>query len=427
MEDDKLIEVVTGHAFIFTKLIDVLNQNLTEITIQFIQDIHQNAKIEDTYTYKDKEKDEESETEMDAESESADESETESDDESESEPEEVKKPINKKEEKERKKREKEKAKKKKEKEKIKKKKEKEKLKEKEKKKKDKTKKNEKHYKEPKDDEPEVEEPKNNGGMRIIAIDEQKTILIYVKLPSEQFDKFYVKKSSHSIGVNLELFYKFMKTVDKNSLLTMSIDKDDEQTLVLRLEDDEKPCYTEFRQKLLDLNDEQQKLPREKPFDMAVRMKTSEFKKVCSEMNIFSEYVEITCTINEITFKCHGDSSNFSKTYKNSELGVIIYCTKKNVTEITEPVMVQAIFNLKHLVTFGKCVNLCEELVLFLRNDWPLFINYTIGRLGKMLVGVAPVDDKTLTRETDYDGGIDKYYDKKNIIMKDKDEAYGHGA
>jgi hypothetical protein len=46
MEDDKLIEVVTGHAFIFTKLIDVLNQNLTEITIQFIQDVNQNTKIE---------------------------------------------------------------------------------------------------------------------------------------------------------------------------------------------------------------------------------------------------------------------------------------------------------------------------------------------------------------------------------------------
>jgi proliferating cell nuclear antigen len=261
-------------------------------------------------------------------------------------------------------------------------------------------------------------------MRIIAIDEQKTILIFVKLPSEQFDKFYVKKSSHSIGVNLELFYKFMKTVDKNSLLTMSIDKDDEQTLVLRLEDDEKPCYTEFRQKLLDLNDDQQKLPREKPFDMAVRMKTSEFKKVCSEMNIFSEYVEITCTINEITFKCHGDSSNFSKTYKNSERGVIIYCTKKLSVDDVEPVMVQAIFNLKHLVTFGKCVNLCEELVLFLKNDWPLFINYTIGRLGKMLVGITPVDDKTLKRETDYDGTIVKYYDKKNIILKDKDDEYG---
>lgn len=416
MEDDKLIEVVTGHAFIFTKLIDVLNQNLTEITIQFIQDIHQNDKLEDKYKIDHEDGDEEEEDEDE------DEDEEEDEDEVEEEEEEIKKPINKKEEKERKKREKEKAKKKKEKEKAKKKKEKEKAKAKEKKKKEKMK-NEKHYKEPQEEKPETEEIKNDGGMRIIAIDEQKTILIYVKLPSEQFEKFYVKKSSHSIGVNLELFYKFMKTVDKNSLLTMSIDKDDEQTLVLRLEDDEKPCYTEFRQKLLDLNDEQQKLPKEKPFDMAVRMKTGEFKKVCSEMNIFSEYVEITCTINEITFKCHGDSSNFSKTYKNSELGVIIYCTKKNVEEITEPVMVQAIFNLKHLVTFGKCVNLCEELVLFLKNDWPLFINYTIGRLGKMLVGVAPVDDKTLTRETDYDGGIDKYYDKKNIVLKD--DAYGY--
>ena len=62
-----------------------------------------------------------------------------------------------------------------------------------------------------------------------------------------------------------------------------------------------------------------------------------------------------------------------KTYKNSELGVIIYCTKQSTLESTEPVMVQAIFNLKHLVTFGKCVNLCEELVLFLKMLYHLLL------------------------------------------------------
>ncbi len=419
MEEDKLIEVVTGHAFIFTKLIDVLNQNLTEITIQFIQDINQNSSKTKKVDDKEEEEEDEDREDEDDEEEELDEDESETMTESESE-EDGK--INKKS-----KKEKEKEKKRKEKEKKKKKKEKEKEKRKKQKEKEKEKKNDKHYKESiKKIDDDVEEVKNNGGMRIIAIDDQKTILIYVKLPSEQFDKFYVKKSFHSIGVNLELFYKFMKTVDKNSLLTMSIDKDDEQTLVLRLEDDEKPCYTEFRQKLLDLNDEQQNLPKEKTFDMSVRMKTNEFKKVCSEMNSFSDFVEITCTINEITFKCSGDSSDWSKTYKNSERGVIILCTKKTTTE-DEPVMVQAIFNLKHLVTFGKCVNLCEELVLFLKNDWPLFINYTIGRLGKMLVGVSPVDGKTLKREADYDGATDKYYDKKNIVVKDKDDSYGHTA
>ena len=257
--------------------------------------------------------------------------------------------------------------------------------------------------------------KNNGGMRIIALDEQKTVLIYVKMGSDQFDEFYVKKKKHSIGIDLVQLHKFMKTIDKESMMTISIDKDDEQNIIFELENNEKPSNITYMQKLLDLDDTPQKLPQETNFDISVAINTVDFRKLCNEMSQFSEYVEITCTSKEITFKCQGDSNAYVKTFKNSASGVRILCTKNNAKGL---VMVQAIYSLKHLVTFGKCVNLCTEMQLFLKNDWPLFIHYTIGLLGKMLVGLSPVDEKTIKRDNDYDEDLEKYYGSKKVVMKD---------
>lgn len=256
-----------------------------------------------------------------------------------------------------------------------------------------------------------------GGIRIMAVDNYQTLLIYVKLNSEQFVDFYVKPQIYSVGIDLIQLHRFMKTVDKDSIMNIYIDKDDEQNIGFNLENASDSSSADYKQKLLDIDDNTKKLPHETNFEMTVAMDTANFKKICTEMSNFAEYVEIECTSKEITFRCQGDSNHYVKTFKhsdkNSDSGVRI-TSLKNEKGLN---MVQAIYNLKHLVTFGKCTNLCTEMQLYLKNDYPLFINYTIGLLGKMLVGLSPIDEKTIKRENDYDDNTDKYYSNKKVTMK----------
>jgi proliferating cell nuclear antigen len=211
----------------------------------------------------------------------------------------------------------------------------------------------------------------------------------------------------------------MKTVDKDSVMVMKIDSDDEQYIKFELENNIKNNTTTYNQKVMDIDDDPTKLPTDTSFEMSVAMDTSDFRKICQEMNQFAEYVEITCTAREIKFRCQGDSSALERVFKSSDTtGVRIMCPEKPNGKKEKLVMVQAIYNLKHLVTFGKCVNLCTEMQLFLKNDYPLFINYPIGNIGKMLVGLSPVDEKTIKRDADYDDSNDKFYPNKKAIMKD---------
>jgi proliferating cell nuclear antigen PCNA len=269
------------------------------------------------------------------------------------------------------------------------------------------------------EEKKTEKKKNVGGIRIIALDQYKTLLIYVRLNSDEFEEFYVKpKTLFSIGLDLVQLHKFMKTVDKDSIMTIKIEKDDEQHVKFELSNSLKNSVATYEQKVMDIDDDPTKLPVDTSFEMSVAMDTTDFKKICQEMSNFAEHVEITCTPRDIKFRCEADSSAYEKTFKSSETtGVRILCPEKD-NKKDKLIMVQAIYNLKHLVTFGKCVNLCTEMQLFLKNDYPLFINYPIGNIGKMLVGLSPVDSNTLKRDADYDDTNDKYYSSKKAVIKE---------
>jgi proliferating cell nuclear antigen len=55
-------------------------------------------------------------------------------------------------------------------------------------------------------------------------------------------------------------------------------------------------------------------------------------------------------------------------------------------------IVQGVFALKHLVLFGKCTNLCNSIELYLKNDYPLIIKYSVASLGEIKLCLAPKVD-----------------------------------
>ena len=52
-------------------------------------------------------------------------------------------------------------------------------------------------------------------------------------------------------------------------------------------------------------------------------------------------------------------------------------------------IIQGVFALKHLVLFGKCTNLCNSIQMYLKNDYPLIIKYTVASLGEIKLCLAP--------------------------------------
>lgn len=261
--------------------------------------------------------------------------------------------------------------------------------------------------------------KSKAGIKIVALDDKQTLLIFIKLQAVNFLEFEVNRPSFRIGLELSEFYKFIKCADKESTLSLYVDEHDEQNIKFNLEHGTNTGAdnTNYTQKLMDIDDDDCRLPEELSFDLVAIIKTATFRKICSYLNQFSNYVEIRCTPTEIIFKVVGDSNATDRTIKNDRGARIT-----NQRTDKKANIFQAIYSLKNLTSFSKCCNLCDEMQICMTNDKPLFMMFDVGTLGRLVVGVSPIDEKQLKQDNnivddDTYTDMDVYYPDDNVIIK----------
>ena len=52
-------------------------------------------------------------------------------------------------------------------------------------------------------------------------------------------------------------------------------------------------------------------------------------------------------------------------------------------------IIQAYYNLKILVIFTKCTNLCNSIEMYMKNNFPIVIKFSVGSLGSLKLALAP--------------------------------------
>jgi proliferating cell nuclear antigen len=264
------------------------------------------------------------------------------------------------------------------------------------------KKDNKDNKDNKDDDKE----KKVGGIKIVAMDKTQTLLVNVKLFANKFDEFKVKRKVHDIGINLNQLYKSLKSLQKDDSLTLSINEDDKDWLLLKIKNDKKRYVTLDKIKLMDINKSKYDIPPTE-FDVVITLDTEEFHTICKEMNQVQDVVDIHCTKNVLTFTSTGDSTEKIKSYYPNDNGISINFSKDSKSEV-----IQGIFELKYLVMFtNKSQHLCPKIQLFMKNDYPLFVRFTVATLGKLLFCISPYDEGNIEKEFNED---ESYYNQKEI-------------
>lgn len=253
---------------------------------------------------------------------------------------------------------------------------------------------------------EDDKDKKLGGIKIVAMDKTQTLLVNVKLIAKKFDIFKVKKKVFDIGINLNQLYKSLKSLQKDDSLTISVNEDDKDWLMLKIKNEKKRYETFDKIKLMDINKSKYEIPPT-AFDVVVTIDTEEFHTICKEMSHIQTVIEIKCTKKSLTFTSTGDSSERSKSYYPDENGIKINFSKESKTDV-----VQGIFELKFLVMFtNKSQNLCPKIQLFMKNDYPLCVKFTVATLGKLLFCVSPYDEDRIAKDFDED---EEYYNEKEV-------------
>lgn len=100
------------------------------------------------------------------------------------------------------------------------------------------------------------------------------------------------------------------------------------------------------------------------------------------MSILTDELEIKNISNKLIFSCVGEFAAQETVF--SENGGLTFSGGSDKYDI-----IQGYYNLKHLVLFTKCTNLSHNVQLFMKNDFPLIIQYRVGSLGYLKLALAP--------------------------------------
>lgn len=218
------------------------------------------------------------------------------------------------------------------------------------------------------------------GMKIMCMDHDHVVLVHLKLDAARFEHYYCE-SKIVIGVNMLNMYKLIRAINSNDILTLFIDSEDLNHLGIKIENGEKNTKTTYKLNLLDLDNEKISIDAA-DFNSLITLPSIDLQKIIRDMNNIADDVEIKNIDTQLILTCKGDFCCQETIIADNENGNAI--SSKNSDEI-----VQGVFSLKYLVLFTKCTNLCNTVELYLKNDYPLLVKYTVASLGHVTMALAP--------------------------------------
>jgi proliferating cell nuclear antigen len=219
---------------------------------------------------------------------------------------------------------------------------------------------------------------DEDGIRMIAMDNTRTVLVHLRLYADKFEKYAYKHTAGKfiIGVNTDHLYRIVRTATNDDTITFYIEENDPNTLGILLEDGEKKQVTRYKLNLLDRDEPDIQLP-ETEFSAHITMPSLDFQKICRDMTLLgAKTVEIKNVATSLTFSCKGHFASRTTVMGDSE-------KEFNITKRTTDEIITGNFSLPHLVLFTKCTNLCNNLEIHMKNDWFLMIRYVVANLGSI--------------------------------------------
>jgi len=215
-----------------------------------------------------------------------------------------------------------------------------------------------------------------GGWLIKEINKYNSLMVHVKLDAKNFESYQYNYSEPNltVGINLSYMTKLLKCMANYDSLTLAIDKEDMNHLILTLENNKDKKIIKLIIK--DLNSKHFKID---PivFPYMATLSSNDFHKYCKDLSLVSEVMEIKCNGKKLFLSGKGEVGEVDFEVLPSVNGLTITVNTEKET------IVQGLFDIKYLTIFSKCAALDEEVEIYLENDYPIIIKYKVSSLGEI--------------------------------------------
>lgn len=210
------------------------------------------------------------------------------------------------------------------------------------------------------------------GMHFSMTDANKRTLINFELPALGFDTYYVQGDVLKIGLNMNHFYKMLKSIKKKDSVVLFIRVDEPHELGIQIAPRDQLRLTTSYVRVQNIHNLEILLPG--PYARTTVVSSTEFAKMCKDMLNMSNTVRITATAVNVRFHC-----NLGAVYsRDVVLGEIDVQRDKEIVFEEE-------FDTEQLSRVLKMSGLAPILTISCAESLPMMLQCKIGRLGTLSI------------------------------------------
>lgn len=210
------------------------------------------------------------------------------------------------------------------------------------------------------------------GVHILTLDTARVTLVHMTLGAENFEEYECPQDI-AAGLNMGNVYKLLKSVTGQDVLTLRVEGRD--VLEMTIENPVKKSATNFKLKLLDINEDILDLPDIK-MNVITTLPAVDFQRITRDMGNLANEMTILREGTKLELSCRGD-----------------FADQTTVIEFPDEVgRTGNIFSLKYINLFTKATNMCSSVQLMQDSEnenMPIIFRYTIANLGDLRFYLAP--------------------------------------
>lgn len=209
------------------------------------------------------------------------------------------------------------------------------------------------------------------GIKMIVCDKSKTKLFVINLRKDNFTKFILNTDKTVIGVNLNNFYKILKTIKKKGdILKIYINKNEENKLNTKITsyEENKNCDVVGHINILMIQSIDTTLPKEN--DKSITVTDKEFQKI-KQLNKIHKTIEISSNGHTIEFFSNKEGIISKKVLLEDE-------DDENNDEYT---LFKQTYDASDILNIVKFASVSSNIKIYFNKENPLHFKMYVGILG----------------------------------------------
>ena len=210
-------------------------------------------------------------------------------------------------------------------------------------------------------------------IRIMATEGTHTILVNMRLYADRFDTYHCTQKC-ILGVDFVNLNKMVKQIKNEDSLLLFLERSNMSRLGIRIMNGEKQMVTTKYLNLMELAIKPIEIPPVR-FPTVITMPSIDFQNIIKDLIQLGDKVEIKSAENEFSFRLEGGDFGSQETV----------CIIPNPTKE----IIQGYFLLKPLALFTKCTSMSTDIMIYLKNNYPIIIEYSVAGLGEIRLALAP--------------------------------------